>query len=250
MTRSDSMEQTKQSFEQAFREKSYYEKQTRDDAHLQRILDCLTIHEGDTILDLGTGTGYVAIPLAWNNPTCQIIGLDIIDSTMKENQERATTLHLPNLSYQVYDGGSMPFQDNTFDIIVSRFAIHHFTDIKKTFHEIGRVLKDGGIFFLSDPTPNPDDTTGFVDTFMQLKNDGHIKFYTKKEFISIAKDAGFHLKESFLTSIRFPSKTRTKGYLKIADSLDPDMVESYNISLENDEVTITEHVLNMTFINL
>ena len=99
MTRSDSMEQTKQSFEQAFREKSYYEKQTRDDAHLQRILDSLTIHEGDTILDLGTGTGYVAIPLAWNNPTCQIIGLDIIDSTMKENQERATTLHLPNLSY-------------------------------------------------------------------------------------------------------------------------------------------------------
>lgn len=246
----DSVEKTKQSFERAFHEKNYYEKQTRDDGHLQRILDRLTIHEGDTILDLGTGTGYLAIPLAWTHPNCTIIGLDIIDSTRKENEEKAKTLRLPNLSYQVYDGETMPFEDNTFDIIVSRFALHHFSNIKKTFSEIKRVLKKGGVFFLSDPTPNPDDTEGFVDTFMQLKDDGHIKFYTKKEFHTLGKQAGLYEKDCFLSSIRFPTKSRTEGFKKIANSIDSQMLNNYQIELITDQVYITEQVVNMTFVNL
>lgn len=36
------------------------------------------------------------------------------------------------------------------------------------------------VLFLSDPTPNDDDTEGFVDAYMKMKKDGHIKFSQKK----------------------------------------------------------------------
>ena len=65
-------------------------------------------------------------------------------------------------------------------------ALHHFPDIEKTFAEIGRVLKKGGILFVSDPTPNVIDIIRFVDTFMQMKDDGHVKFYLKTEFMELA----------------------------------------------------------------
>ena len=54
--------------------------------------------------------------------------------------------------------------------------------INDTFREISRVLKKNGIFFLSDPTPNDNDIERFVDEYMQMKKDGHIKFYTKDEW--------------------------------------------------------------------
>lgn len=246
----NSMKCTKESFEQMFQEKTYYEKQTRDDAHLQRILDRLPIHEGDHILDLGTGTGYLAVPLAWNHPDCQVIGLDIIEDTLKENQNKASTLHLTNLSYQSYNGITMPFEDHTFDIIVTRFALHHFSDITKTFQEIKRILKPGGIFFLSDPTTNEVDTTGFIDTFMQLKQDGHIHFYRKNEYEQLAKKAGFHLKDSFLTTLRFPSISRTPGYLAMEGSVDTSLKDSYHITVEGNEVYVTVQVLNLMLVHL
>lgn len=53
-------------------------------------------------------------------------------------------------------------------------------EITDAFHEIHRVLKPNGYFFLSDPVPNENDAGRFVDAYMQMKKDGHIKFYTKK----------------------------------------------------------------------
>nr|WP_275891417.1 methyltransferase domain-containing protein [Ruminococcus sp. OA3] len=64
---------------------------------------------------------------------------------------------------------------------MTRYALHHFPEIADTFQEISRVLKPEGYFFLSDPAPNDNDTERFVDAYMQMQNDGHIKFYTKTE---------------------------------------------------------------------
>lgn len=57
--------------------------------------------------------------------------------------------------------------------------LHHFPDIDYSISEVARVLKGGGVFFISDPCPNDCDKDRFVDEYMQLKKDGHIKFYTE-----------------------------------------------------------------------
>ena len=68
------------------------------------------------------------------------------------------------------------------------------------------LLKKNGIFFLSDPIPNEDDTEHFVDEYMQMKKDGHIKFYTKDEWKEMGNSVGLMYVDDFETKICFPRK--------------------------------------------
>lgn len=61
--RTRSIENTKNGFEESFKIGTFYNRQTQDKAHLERILHCLKISDGMRILDLGTGMGYFFWPI-------------------------------------------------------------------------------------------------------------------------------------------------------------------------------------------
>lgn len=77
----DSIEKTKQGFEESFKKAAYYDMQTQDASHLEVILSFLPIRPGMKILDLGTGTGYLSFAIAKRYPDCEIYGLDIVAET-------------------------------------------------------------------------------------------------------------------------------------------------------------------------
>ena len=107
-----------------------------------------------------------------------------------------------NISFISYNGIDFPFVDSEFDMVISRYALHHFPDIQKSISEISRVIKQGAFLFISDPTPNVNDTSRFVDGYMQLKKDGHIKFYTEDEWLQICGKYGLQFKKSFGSTIQ------------------------------------------------
>lgn len=248
MNYKESIEQTKQSFEESFRDGAYYNKQTSDNLHLEMILRYIPVEPGMKILDLGTGSGYLAFSFAEKYKQAEIIGLDIVEKTLVENRRKAEIGGINNLHFVSYDGVNFPFNDNSFDIVISRYALHHFPVICDTFCEISRVLKENGIFFLSDPTPNEDDMERFVDEFMQMKKDGHIKFYTKNEWNELGNSAGFLYVDDFETNIRFPRK---KGpgleYEDIISKYSEDVIRGYEVEIIEDEIWITEKVNNLLF---
>ncbi|QHQ60836.1 methyltransferase domain-containing protein [Anaerocolumna sedimenticola] len=233
-------------FDEDFLKKNYMEERTGDVEHLLKILSHLNITSHSRILDLGTGSGFLAFPIAQADPENTVTGLDIAVRTLAQNREKASMMGLTNLNFMDYDGINFPFEDNTFNYVVTRYALHHFPDIEKSFIEISRVLKTGGILFISDPTPNGIDDIRFVDTFMQMKDDGHVKFYLKSEFTELAGKHGFQLIASFDSEIRFPSD-RTEKYLQIADSIDETIIESYDLEVNQGQVFITEQVVNLMF---
>ena len=94
-------------------------------------------------------------------------------------------------------------------MITTRYALHHFPIIKDTFKEIARTFKEGGFIFIADPTPNDNDTDRFVDDYMRMKKDGHIKYYKKEEFVQLAEEIGLKLVNEFQTEIRFPRLKET-----------------------------------------
>ena len=181
MNHRESIEKTRKGFEESFRLGSYYDRQTKDENHLELILNCIQVEQGMKILDLGTGSGYLAFSFAEKYKQSEVVGLDIVEKTLEVNRKKAELNEIVNLQFVSYEGITFPFEDNSFDIIITRYALHHFPTIKNTFMEINRVLKKEGLFFLSDPAPNEDDVERFVDEYMRMKNDGHIKFYTKND---------------------------------------------------------------------
>lgn len=243
-----SIENTRKCFEESFEAGTLYNRQTQDKAHLERILHFLNISDGMKILDLGTGTGYLAFPIAGRYPKAEIIGLDIVQRALDKNQEKAVTEGLKNIQFVSYNGLIFPFADEAFDMVITRYALHHFPAIKDTFQEINRVLKPNGMFFLTDPAPNDDDTERFVDAYMQMKKDGHIKFYSKKEWQEIGKIAGFNFVDSFETHIRFPKKKQTTLELDgILNRFDKQVIKGYALEIIDDEIWITEEVNNILF---
>lgn len=244
----ESIQKTRQGFEESFAAGTLYDRQTQDKDHLARILDCLQVEAGAKILDLGTGTGYLAFPIAARYPEAEIIGLDIVEKALCRNRQRAEQENVKNLRFISYDGTAFPFAGQAFDWVVSRYALHHFPAIEETFREISRVLKPGGRFFLSDPAPNEDDAERFVDAYMQMKKDGHIRFYSRGEWQSLADAAGLRFCSGFSTSIRFPKKQETApDFETLLKRFDSEVVKGYRVEVTADEIWITENVNNLIF---
>jgi len=232
-------------FEQSFKDGTYYNKQTVDNTHLKLLLDLVAPTASDIILDLGTGSGYVAFALANYNQKSSVIGMDIVTDTLNRNQEKAQELANSNLTFVIYDGSLYPFEDESIDTIVTRYALHHFPNINESLCEMYRVLKKNGKIVISDPVPNNNDTVGFVDEFMRVKPDGHVKFYSFEEFDKILVKAGFQFEIRKDTSIRFPRKNPQEyEFLK---KYSRNIWEGYEIEISNDEIWITENVLNIVY---
>ena len=154
------------------------------------------------------------------------------------------------ISFVSYKGNEFPFENNSFNIVTTRYALHHFPKIKVTFSEVARVLKEEGFFFISDPTPNKEDVERFVDDYMRMKKDGHIKYYTKEEYESLASEAGFSLVNSFETEITFPRLKETAiEFDEIIEKHDKNIIDGYNVRVTEDNkyIYITQKVLNLLF---
>lgn len=243
-----SINAARQGFEGTFKEEKFYNRQTIDHKHLDLILNLIKLNKNEVVLDLGTGSGYLAFPLAKENPDNKVIGLDIVEETLKRNTEKAKQQNMSNICFVGYDGIKFPFEDESVDAIYTRYALHHFPDIQSTFREMKRVLKPKGKIILSDPTPNENDKSGFVDAFMKKKPDGHIKFYTRREFEELAEENGFKILLNVMTEIRFPRRG-AKQYRNLLKEYNTEIVCGYGIQVNEDEVFITEKVLNMVMEN-
>lgn len=237
---------TKQSFENSFLEATFYNKQTQDENHLQSILDFLPITPCMNVLDLGAGSGYLSFAIAEYDPNVTVVGLDIVDQTLKKNQKKINEKNISNLRFVSYNGVDFPFDDNTFDLVVSRYALHHFPDINKSLSEIFRVLTEKGLFFISDPTPNENDSDGFIDEYMQVKKDGHIKFHFFPEWMRLCETNGFQFVKSFQSNIRFP-RIIDSVYQDIMRKYDNKIIDGYDLQMIANEIYITVQVNNMLF---
>lgn len=102
-------------------------------------------------LDLGTGPGYVALAIARHQPNLQMVGLDLAAHMVKQARRQAARAKLDgNGMWPQADGHRLPFRDNSFSLVVSSFALHHWDDPLLILNEIARVLAPEGRYYITD----------------------------------------------------------------------------------------------------
>ncbi len=109
------------------------------------------IHEGNTVLDLGSGAGndaFIARRIVGERG--KVLGLDITDEMIKKARRNSDTLGYNNVEFRQGDIEDMPIGNNTVDVVISNCVLNLVPDKKKAFSEIYRVLKPGGHFCVSD----------------------------------------------------------------------------------------------------
>jgi ubiquinone/menaquinone biosynthesis C-methylase UbiE len=120
------------------------------------------LHDGETVLDLGSGAGGdVLISARRVGPTGKAIGVDMTDEMLALARTNARTAGLENVEFVKGCLESLPLNDGTVDVVISNCAINLSSDKPRTLGEAARVLKSGGRFAVSDviADPNMDEAT-------------------------------------------------------------------------------------------
>jgi 2-polyprenyl-3-methyl-5-hydroxy-6-metoxy-1,4-benzoquinol methylase len=116
--------------------------------HVHRYNEVLPyIGSGDTILDIACGTGFGSEILS-RHTNGTVTGGDIAQDAVDECRR---SWQRANLEFAVLDGTKLPYTDHYFDKIVSFETIEHTTQYLAMVQEFFRVLKPGGIAFISTP---------------------------------------------------------------------------------------------------
>lgn len=124
----------------------------------KKVVSLVSQKNPESVLDIATGTGDLAIAMASTNAK-QIIGLDISSGMLDIGKQKINKKGLDTKIEMVLgDSEQLPFKDNTFDAITVAFGIRNFENLENGLKEIRRVLKPGGVFIIletSVPTKTP-----------------------------------------------------------------------------------------------
>jgi ubiquinone/menaquinone biosynthesis C-methylase UbiE len=132
-----------------------YEKATRMvlDHYYRPLADEIVSSKAEgTILDLGTGPGYLPIEIARRAPSIRIVGIDLSRKLIQMARVNAADAGFSDrLTFQVGNAAKLKFGENVFDMAMSTGMLHSLKDPVKVLTEIYRVLKKGGEAWIYDP---------------------------------------------------------------------------------------------------
>jgi ubiquinone/menaquinone biosynthesis C-methylase UbiE len=123
----------------------------RDRTIKRRVLDRAGIDSGENVLDVGCGTGTLAVAAARAAPGVAVTGLDADASILSRAREKASDAGV-EIRFDEGKSAALPYADASFDVVLSTLVFHHLPDDAKrqTAAELVRVLRPGGRLVVGD----------------------------------------------------------------------------------------------------
>lgn len=104
------------------------------------------------VVDLGSGTGYLAIEIAKISSDLEVIGIDLSREMIKISERHIKGVK--NVRFELHNAFSLPFVDDSIDLIVSTGSMHHWTNPIDVFNECHRVIKNNHEVWIYDGCSN------------------------------------------------------------------------------------------------
>lgn len=164
----------------------------RERALREKALRLAQLSPGETVLDVGCGTGTLALLAKQQvGPSGSVFGVDASPTMIARAEKKARKARL-NIEFRNALVETLPFPDAHFDVVTSTLMLHHLPSKlrNRCAAEIKRVLKPKGRVLAIDFVTSPQEKKGLI---AHLHRHGHISF---SEMETIFGDAGMKLAES------------------------------------------------------
>ncbi len=141
------------------------------------------------VLDLGCGAGHVSFHVAPH--VGDVVAYDLSPEMLAVVARAAAERGLRNIATTQGVAENLPFAEQSFDYVFSRFSTHHWRDFDAGLREVARVLKPGGMAaFVDGVSPG----LPLLDTYLQavevLRDPSHVRNYSRAEWDAAIARAG------------------------------------------------------------
>jgi ubiquinone/menaquinone biosynthesis C-methylase UbiE len=116
----------------------------------ESLCEAVDLRSGSTVLDVAAGNGNCSLAAArrW----CDVTSTDYVAALLEDGRRRAEAERLP-VRFQEADAEALPFEDGTFDVVLSSFGVMFAPNHARTASELLRVCRRGGRIGLANWTP-------------------------------------------------------------------------------------------------
>ncbi len=175
------------------------------------LVQLCQISKDSYVLDVGCGVGQTPCYLA-EKYKCKVVGVDIVPKMIERSKQRVQKTGVAHLvDFRVADAQDLPFDDETFDIVITESVTAFPEDKQKAVLEYARVLKSGGYVGLNESTwlkvPPPTDIVAWV----QQDIGSTVEPLTSDEWQNLLTNAGLEITEVRINSIK--TQDEAKGIL-------------------------------------
>ena len=133
-----------------------------------------SIPDGSKVLELGCGTATMWIERD-KIDKCSLILSDLSEGMLNVAQNNLS--NYKDIEYKVIDIQDIPYEDNSFDIVIANMMLYHVPDINKALAEVKRVLKKDGVFYAATYGEH-----GIIDYLSKLLSSLGVEDNTNKNF--------------------------------------------------------------------
>jgi SAM-dependent methyltransferase len=171
-------------------------------ADLERLRAVAGQQQPARVLDLGCGAGHASFALARGGAR-RITAYDPSSDMLAVVAQEAATRGNEGIETCVGAAEMLPFENSTFDLVVTRYSAHHWANVPRALAECARVTMPGGRLVVIDVIA-PE--TPLFDTSLQviefLRDASHVRDYRVSEWVAMQRAAGFA--EPTVTSWKLP----------------------------------------------
>lgn len=167
---------------------------------VDRLIRAISPSAGARVLEVATGPGYVALGFA---TVCrEVVGVDLTEAPLTIAERTRQERGLNNIRFLEGDAENLPFEDCEFDVVLCRFAFHHFADSSRVLEEMVRVCRPQGTVAVEDLIVSEHPSRGeHQNRFEQLRDPSHKRAYPLGKLIELFAAMGLEVENVYTDAL-------------------------------------------------
>lgn len=206
-----------------------------DESALRLIIGAAKPSQQDTVLDVACGGGIIVCAFAPH--VRHATGIDMTPAMLERAGKLAQEKGVANVTWDRGDVESLPYADGAFDIVVTRFSMHHFLEPVRVFREMVRVCAPGGRVVVVDMHASEDPAKAAEwNRAEKLRDPSHVRCLTLTELKGLYEAAGLAPELAYYQLRDEIRNLLARSFPNPGDDLK--MIEMYKASAEDDRLGI------------